>query len=183
MTGVAVTAIRHPYDVLRATAEHPSAPVRFKGPLDVLVQTAKQNPKFLAGLYNGGLTSCLANVLHFGGLFGTWELTKYDGAEASWQRQLFYAYASVLFGHTLQYPIHFTKQALHEYNRTKRFGGVTMKGFLLEQRKRTGVTVLYTGFFSSKPLIGCVPGALTLWAFDYGKRWLWEQQVGPQKRV
>lgn len=180
LSGLAVTAVRHPYDVLRATAEHPGAPVRFKGPWDVLVQTAKKDPKFLSGLYKGGSISALANSIQWGLTFGTWEMLKYDGAEASLKRTLVWAYISVVFGHTMQYPVHFTNQALHEYNRTKRFGGVTVKRFLLEQRKRTGLTVLWTGFFASKPLIGCVPGALVLTAFDYGKRWLWKQQTGGQ---
>jgi hypothetical protein len=178
LTGISVAAIRQPYDVLRATAEHPSAPRKFSGPLDVLLTSVRHKPDALKGLYKGVRTSVLANTLQFSALFGIWDMLKADGVEASNWRTFFYAFCASFVAHAMQYPVYFTRQAMFDFNARKRFGGVSVKKFLLEQRKRQGLSILYTGFFKTRPMIGSIPCAIGLVTMDLAKRTLWQRQHG-----
>ena len=67
---------------------------------------------------------------------------------------------------------------MHTFNQTKRFGGLTTASYLKEMRKQKGLTVLFTGFFSTRPMIGAWVWTICLLTHDEAKRRLWASQAG-----
>jgi hypothetical protein len=171
LTGLCAATVRHPYDVLRATADSPG-PKKWKGPMDVFFTSLREKPQVLFGLYRGFQNAAVASMIQFAVLFGIWETLKVAVVRGYDYRVFGLAWVAVLFGHVAQYPFHYIKQALFDFNKTKRFGGLNAKQYIKEMRRTRGVTVIWTGFFKTKPLIGCVTGALTLMGYDHTKRTL-----------
>ncbi|PWV08581.1 hypothetical protein C3747_89g95 [Trypanosoma cruzi] len=72
LTGVAYAAVRHPYDVLRATSEATGGPKKFRGVGDVFRTALREKPSALLGLYRGFASAACGRLLQFGAQFGVY---------------------------------------------------------------------------------------------------------------
>ena len=171
LTGVGLTVFQHPRDVLRATAERETAR-NFKGAGDVFLTALQEKPAILLGLYRGVGVSALAATIQYGVIFSWYYASRDVTARTSMLTFLLSTYLSVVVGHALQYPVHYVRQDMMVLNATRRFGSLSLKQYFLEARKTIGVSVVFNGFFKSKPVINAAPLAMSIAMFDMSARWL-----------
>ena len=185
--GFTLTALRHPYDVLAATAEHPGPGGRvFAGPWDVFQTMLRERPAMLKGIYRGAHVSLMASSIQFSLMFGIYNTFKYDVAVGGSDLQMYaLCHLCSFTGYTMQYPIHSLKQTLDAVNRDlasrSTSGGsgcqtrITMWAHFKDIKRRNGITKVYDGFFKFKPFFLTMPAAFALFAFDKSTRRMQER--------
>lgn len=175
LVGGLFTLVRHPLDVLKHAVHAPDAPKRFTGPLDVLMTTLRHKPSNLKDLYKGLPVAAMANSARFSVLFGLYHAWKFEfgGSHPIW----FYAAAhvSVMVADIAHYPFLKVRSLVVKANQRRRFSQVSVVDVINELRRTSGVTMVYDGFFSNRPGFAAVGLALSLTAYDYAQRNLWEQ--------
>lgn len=183
VVGISQSLVRHPYDVLRATAQHPLAPKKFAGPLDVLWTTVQHKPSNLFELYRGGTLITLTTTAQFSILLGWYNLVKEDRV-ARGLHHLFFAVHLVACATTLiAYPFLNLRQMAHITNLQlggvmimKRADGtlyhpkVTMSQLFWELKKKHGITKIYDGYFRNRPFLAIAPLSLMITMYDLGCR-------------
>ncbi|KAK7200622.1 Mitochondrial carrier protein [Novymonas esmeraldas] len=174
LTGAVYAAMRHPYDVLRATAEAPGGPRRFRGPADVVVTALRERPRLLLGVYRGLRVALSGRMCQFGLQFGLYNWLRYDGVYRNAAVLFLYCHLATFAGMAAQYPLQSLRQQLHAINATVRGRPLTHRSLFLSLRRRHGITKLYDGFFRGKPLLNAVPMALLMTAYDMSARRLTE---------
>lgn len=169
-TGAVYTLARHPYDVLRATAEAPGGPKAFRGPADVFVSALKERPAILKGLYTGVSAALLGRTAQYSLQFGLYNALRYDGVYRSHFLLFVYCHMACFFGVLVNYPFLSLRQQLHWMNRTSRGRPQTYRSLFFELRRRHGLTKVYDGFFTSRPWLNTLTPALALFLYDVGSR-------------
>lgn len=165
-SGAVYAALRHPHDVLRATAEAPTGPRAFSGPADVLLTALREKPRVLLGLYRGFSVALLGRTAQFAVQFGLYNWLRYDGVYRHWLVLFAYCHAATFLGMAAQYPVHCLRQQLHIINTTTRGRPQTYRSLFVDLRRRHGITKLYEGFFKGKPFLNAVPMALLMAGYD-----------------
>ncbi|ESS65356.1 hypothetical protein TCDM_06278 [Trypanosoma cruzi Dm28c] len=166
LTGVAYAAVRHPYDVLRATSEATGGPKKFKGVGDVFRTALREKPSALLGLYRGFASAACGRLLQFGAQFGVYNATRYDGVYRQTCVLFFYCHLGAILGLFLQYPLLSVKYQLHMRNQFTKGRPHTYRSYILEVRARHGISKIYDGFFNSRPILNAVPAALLMTLYD-----------------
>jgi hypothetical protein len=183
IAGFAQAMIRHPFDVLRATAEHPHAPKKFSGPLDVFWTSLRHKPSNLFDLHRGGGLVVLTTTLQFSILFGWYNAVKEDRV-ARGLHHLFLAVHVMACATTLiAYPCLNLRQLVHIAN--LQIGGgvspmtsaggfarprITASQLFWDMKKRHGITKVYDGFFRNRPFLAIAPLSLAITLYDLGCR-------------
>ncbi|XQJ28875.1 Mitochondrial carrier protein, putative [Leishmania guyanensis] len=166
VTGVLYATMRHPYDVLRATAEALAGPHQFRGAADVLVTALRERPRVLLGVYRGFSVAVLSRSLQFALQFGLYNWMRYDGVYRHSMVLFLYCHLATFLGVVAQYPVHSLRQELRVLNAATRGRPKSYRSLFLDLRRRHGITKLYDGFFRSKPILNAVPMALLMTAYD-----------------
>lgn len=169
-TGAAYAALRHPYDVLRATAEAPNGPKQFRGAWDVLWTALRERPAVLTGLYRGISAVALGRSLQFGAQFGLYNSLRFDGVYRGSVVLFIYCHVAAFIGIALNYPFLAIRQQLRIANAATRGQHLTYRSLFLELRRRHGVTKVYDGFFSSRPWLNALAPAMVMFLVDVGTR-------------
>lgn len=183
VAGLAQSLIRHPYDVLRATAEHPSAPKKFSGPFDVLWTSVRKKPSALLELYRGGGLAAATTCAQFSILFGCYNYIKEDRV-ARGLHHLFLGIHVIACATTLiAYPFLNLRQLTHISNlhingamKMRTADGslvtpkVTMSHMFWEMKKKHGITKVYDGYFRNRPFLAIAPLSLAITLYDLGCR-------------
>lgn len=182
MAGVSYAVLRHPFDVLRATAEVSSPARNFKGPIDVLLTALREKPSMLSGLYRGVSAAALGRGAQFGAQFGLYNFLRYDGVyRGPWMLYL-YCFAAVFLGELLQYPFMSMRQQLRTANVHVKGRPLSYRAYFSDLRRRYGVTKVYEGFFTSKPFLRSVTPALFLFGYDLLSR-RYTERLHPHRRI
>ncbi|ESL06532.1 hypothetical protein TRSC58_05792 [Trypanosoma rangeli SC58] len=166
LTGVAYTAVRHPYDVLRATSEAVGHPKKFKDVRDVVKTALREKPSVLLGVYRGVTAVAVGRLVQFGAQFGVYNATRYDGVYRHTCMLFLYCHLGATLGLLLQYPFLSIKHQLHLRNQFTRGKPHTYRSYILEVRARHGITKVFDGFFTSRPMLNAVPAALLMTLYD-----------------
>ncbi|KAG5472623.1 hypothetical protein LSCM4_01943 [Leishmania orientalis] len=170
MTGACYATVRHPYDVLRATAEASTAPRQFRGATDVFLTALRDRPRVLLGLRRGFSVAVLGRSLQFALQFGFYNWLRYDGVYRHSAVLFIYCHLATFLGMAAQYPVQSLRQQLYIINSTTRGRPQSYRSLFHDLRRRHGVTKLYDGFFRGKPILNAVPMALLMTAYDLSSR-------------
>lgn len=170
LTGAIYAVARHPYDVLRATADAPSAPRRFTGAADVFWTALTRRPQVLRGLASGLGAAVVGRALQFSVQFGLYNWLRYDGVYRSPLVLFLYCHAASFLGLVALYPLQAMRQQLYRLNQQTYGRRLTYRALLLQLRQRHGMSKIYDGFFSSKPVLSAVPLALLMTTYDIASR-------------
>ncbi|KAG8347468.1 hypothetical protein ERJ75_001243800 [Trypanosoma vivax] len=174
LTGVVYTLMRHPYDVLHATAAGASGPVAFTGAMDVVKRAMRENPRILLGIYRGLAPAASGRALLYCAKFGVYNALRYDGVYHGTWALFLYCHFGACLGRVLQYPFLSARHQLHMRNQQTRGRPLTFRSYIMEVRARHGITKIYDGFFASRPFLNAVPSALLLTLYDVCTRRLTE---------
>ncbi|KEG10786.1 solute carrier family 25 (mitochondrial adenine nucleotide translocator), member 4/5/6/31 [Trypanosoma grayi] len=166
LTGVAYTALRHPYDVLCATAEAAVGPKKFGGARDVLLTALREKPSVLLGIYRGVTVAACGRMMQYGAQFGVYNATRYDGVYHHTALLFLYCHFGAFLGLVLQYPFMSVRHQLYMRNQFTRGKPHTFRSYIAEVRVRHGITKIYDGFFTSRPILNAVPPALMMTLYD-----------------
>lgn len=185
VAGLSQALVSHPFDVLRATAEHPSAPRKFSGPLDVLWTSVKHKPSNLRELYRGGGLMLTTTTIQFSILFGWYNAVKEDRV-ARGLHHLFLAVHAMACATTLiAYPCLHLRQLTHIANlqlggsgKAMNFGNssssrqprISAAQLFWDLKKKHGITKVYDGFFRNRPFLAIAPLSLMITLYDLGCR-------------
>jgi hypothetical protein len=183
VVGLSQSLVRHPYDVLRATAQHPLAPKNFSGPLDVLMTSIRHKPSNLLDLYRGGSIITISTTAQYALLLGWYNYVKEDRV-ARGLHHLFFAIHVMACATTLiAYPFLNLRQMAHISNlqlggvmKMKKSDGtfmcpkVTMTQLFWELKKKHGITKVYEGYFRNRPFLAIAPLSLMITLYDLGCR-------------
>ncbi|KAH9580011.1 Mitochondrial substrate/solute carrier [Trypanosoma melophagium] len=172
LTGVAYAAVRHPYDVLRATADVLEVPKQFRNAGDVLKTALREKPSVLLGIYRGFTAAACGRMVQYAAQFGVYNATRYDGVYHNNFLLFLYCHLGVFLGQLLQYPFMSLKYQLHLRNQATRRQTITYRSYIAEIRARHGITKIYDGFFTGRPVLNAVPAALLMTLYDmYTRRY------------
>ncbi|RNF26166.1 solute carrier family 25 (mitochondrial adenine nucleotide translocator), member 4/5/6/31 [Trypanosoma conorhini] len=166
LAGVMYAAVRHPYDVLRTTSEAVGGPKKFKGVGDVVKTALREKPSVLLGVYRGVTAVACGRLVQFGAQFGVYNATRYDGVYHHTCMLFLYCHLGAVLGLFLQYPFLSVKQQLHLRNQFTRGRPHTYRSYIREVRARHGITKVFDGFFTSRPMLNAVPAALLMTLYD-----------------
>ncbi|CCW61766.1 unnamed protein product [Phytomonas sp. EM1] len=181
-TGLLYAVASHPYDVLRATAEAPNAPKTFRGPMDVLWTALTKKPRVLFGLYRGIPTMAMAYATHYGVQFGLYNYLRYDGVYRGPLVLFFYCHLAAFVGQVLFFPFLRVRQQLLAVNSRIHLRPVGYRFLIGELRRRYGLSKVYDGFFSSKPVLSTIPAALLLMFYDVASR-RYTEYLNPERKA
>lgn len=170
--GLAYTALTHPADVLRHAVTAPDAPRRFTGPLDVLMTSMRHKPQLLTELYKGFGVAAMANSARFATFFGLYHFWKWELGTFHWVWFTFAALVTNFFADIVHYPFHKVRAEIVKANARRRFSKLTARELINEFRRTVGITIVYDGFFSRRPLFIGAGYALMLTMYDYGLRFM-----------
>ncbi|KAG5498534.1 hypothetical protein JKF63_02820 [Porcisia hertigi] len=170
VTGALYATMRHPYDVLQATAEAATGPRPFRGALDVLVTALQERPKVLLGVYRGFSLTLLGRSSQFALQFGLYNCLRYDGVYRHGMMLFLYCHLATFLGMAVHYPVQSLRQQLHIINSATRGRPRGYRSLFIDLRRRHGITKLYDGFFRNKPVLNAVPAALLMVAYDVSTR-------------
>ncbi|CCW67936.1 unnamed protein product [Phytomonas sp. Hart1] len=180
--GIAYAVAFHPYDVLRATAEAPNGPKTFSGPMDVLWTALTKKKTALFGLYRGFSTMVLAYTMQYGVQFGLYNSLRHDGVYRGPLVLFFYCHLAALVGQVLFFPFLRLRQQLHTMNSQVQLKRVGYRFLIYELHRRYGLSKVYDGFFSSKPVLNTIPTALLLMLYDVLSR-RYTEYLNPGKKA
>ncbi|KAG5472242.1 hypothetical protein LSCM1_03640 [Leishmania martiniquensis] len=170
MTGALYATVRHPYDVLRATADASTGPRQFRGATDVLLTALRERPRVLLGLCRGFSVALAGRSLRFALQFGIYNMLRYDGVYRHSVVLFLYCQLATLMGVAVQYPVQSLRQQLHTINAVARGRPKSYRSLFHDLRRRHGITKLYDGFFRGHPILNAVPMALLMTAYDVSSR-------------
>lgn len=181
LVGATWTAMKHPVDVLRHAVTAPDAPKKFSGAFDVLLTSIRHKPGNLLELYKGYPVAAMANAARFSVIFGMYHVWKYEmgGFHPLWFYVL--SHITVMLADVAHYPFHKVRSLVVKANTRRRFSQVSVVDVVNELRRTSGITMIFDGFFASRPGFAAVGMALSLTLYDYAQRGFWEQ-VKPQKK-
>ncbi|ORC91067.1 uncharacterized protein TM35_000074910 [Trypanosoma theileri] len=172
LTGLAYAAVRHPYDVLRATADVVEGPKQFKSAGDVLKTALRERPSVLLGIYKGFTAAACGRMVQFAAQFGIYNATRYDGVYHDTSVLFLYCHLAAFLGQLLQYPFMSLKYQLRLRNQFTRGQPITYRSYIAEIRSRHGISKIYDGFFTSRPILNAIPAALLMTLYDlYTRRY------------
>ncbi|KPI89775.1 hypothetical protein ABL78_1155 [Leptomonas seymouri] len=164
--GALYAALRHPYDVLRATAEASTGPRSFRGAADVFLTALKERPRVLKGLYRGFSVAISCRMAQFALQFGLYNWLRYDGVYRSPLMLFLYCHVATFLGLVAQYPVQALRQQLYLANTLTKGRPLGYRSLIMDMRRRHGITKVYDGFFRGKPLLNAVPPALLMFLYD-----------------
>ena len=177
LTGMTLTAVRHPIDVLRATAQAPG-PKKFTGPFDVLMTSIRHKPEVLKGLYRGAAVAGVATTLQCSAMFGLFNTLKYDAVRNGDVYLYALCHSAAYLGHLCQYPFHNLKQSwLAQRQAMKMVASkeYTLRMHLNVLRKKHGISMVFDGFYRVSPFWTSAPLAIALFSFDKMNRYFTEK--------
>ncbi|EPY24738.1 hypothetical protein AGDE_12196 [Angomonas deanei] len=166
-----MSVVHHPFDVLRATADARQGPRLFTGPWDVLKTALKERPAVLLGLYKGFAMNGMSTSLRYSTQFGVYNALRYDGVYRHPLVLFAYCHMGAFLGMLIQYPFLAIKQQLRIVNSLN--GGKyphNYRSYISQVKRQHGVTKLFEGFFTGKPVLNAVPPALLMTLYDIGVR-------------
>jgi hypothetical protein len=166
MTGLGVSIVRHPMDVLEATSKAPG-PKAFTGPMDVLKTAIRDKPSALSGLYSGFIMSSIGSVLHYSALFGIYKMMERDGMRNTDLRLGLYCYIAACAAETCRYPFRTMREELQKVNSVNRFTPMSYYHLLMRWKRTNGVTMCYNGFFASHPFMRAWSTAMMLFMYSH----------------
>lgn len=169
-TGAVYATLRHPYDVLRATADASAGPRPFRGAADVFMTALRERPAVLKGLYRGYSVALCGRTAQFGLQFGLYNWLRYDGVYRSPVMLFLYCHAATFLGLAAQYPVQALRQQLYLANTLTKGRPQSYRSLVMDLRRRHGITKVYDGFFRSKPFLNAIPPALLMCLYDVGTR-------------
>jgi hypothetical protein len=168
--GAVYATLRHPYDVLRATADATTGPRHFRGAADVFVTAVRERPAVLKGLYRGFSVALCGRTAQLGLQFGLYNWLRYDGVYRSPVMLFLYCHVATFLGLFAQYPMQALRQQLYIANTLTRGRPQSYRSLIMDMRRRHGITKVYDGFFKGKPFLNAVPPALLMCLYDAGTR-------------
>ncbi|KPA82991.1 hypothetical protein ABB37_02728 [Leptomonas pyrrhocoris] len=168
--GAIYAALRHPFDVLRTTAEATTGLRQFRGAGDVFFTALKERPTVLKGLYRGFTVALTGRTAQFALQFGLYNWLRYDGVYRSPVMLFLYCHAATFLGLLAQYPVQALRQQLYLANTSTRGRPQSYRSLIMDIRRRHGITKVYDGFFKHKPFLNAVPPALLMCIYDVSTR-------------
>lgn len=175
LTGLLYAFLRHPYEVLLATAEAEKGPMKFVGAWDVFMKAVTEKPNVLLGIYRGVSVAACSQVALLGTTWGVYNAVRYDGVYHGTPVLFLYCHGGALLGKILQYPFLSIRQQVRIRNQHTRGRPHTFRSYIVEVRRKHGITKIYDGFFASRPILNSIPAALLLVTYDLCSRHLTEQ--------
>lgn len=173
-TGVAYTAVRHPYDVMKHAVSAPDAPRRFTGVRDVAMTILQHKPSNVLSLYKGFNVAAVANVAKYSTLFGTYHMWKYEvGNGYHWAWFWCAAHVSASMAAFAHYPWEQLRWRVVKANQKSRFSKISAFDVLAELRRTTGPSVLLEGMMLQRPFFLACGTATMMTMFDYASREVW----------
>lgn len=181
-TGAIYATLRHPYDVLRATAEATTGPQQFRGAADVFITALRHRPAVLKDLYRGFSVAVCGRTAQFALQFGLYNALRYDGVYRSPVMLFLYCHIATFLGLAAQYPMQALRQQLYLANTLTKVRPQSYRSLIMDMRRRHGITKVYDGFFRGKPFLNAVPPALLMCLYDVTSR-RYTEYLHPERKA